>query len=215
MMERPFVRDSLSRALGAIGAGRAGLRLRLGRGRTAPRLACCRRPDPRPTAHAGDRNRGRGLGRDRATAARALARTVNRRVPPARTRQEPRAPALPPRRARCHPTRCGRPRDAAARIAVQLEAIAAAGQVGLKNHDRRPTARTLLARTLPARKLDGRRSTSRLPALLDYVLARQIVSAATIANELAIASRAAQVLVAELGLREATGRRRYRTWGIL
>jgi Protein of unknown function (DUF1612)/HTH DNA binding domain len=103
-----------------------------------------------------------------------------------------------------------RPRYGAGRLAVELEAIAAAAEAGLKDHDRWLTARTLLAR-----KLDGRRSTSRLPALLDYVLTRPIVSAGMIAKELSITPRAAQDLVAELGLREATGRRRYRAWGIL
>ncbi|MDP3254708.1 helix-turn-helix domain-containing protein, partial [Bosea sp. (in: a-proteobacteria)] len=61
----------------------------------------------------------------------------------------------------------------------------------------------------------GRRSTSRLPALIDYVLARPIVSAGMIAQELRITPRAAQDLVGELGLREATGRDRYRAWGVL
>lgn len=103
-----------------------------------------------------------------------------------------------------------RPHDRAGRLAVQLEAIAAAAEAGLKDHDRWLTARTLLAR-----KLAGRRSTSRLPALLDYVLTRPIVSAGMIAEELKITPRAAQDLVAELGLREATGRGRYRAWGIL
>jgi hypothetical protein len=103
-----------------------------------------------------------------------------------------------------------RTRDSAGRLAVQLEAIAAAAESGLKNHDRWLTARTLLAR-----KLGGRRSTSSLPALLDYVLTRPIVSAGMIAAELRITPRAAQDLVAELGLREATGRGRYRAWGIL
>jgi hypothetical protein len=103
-----------------------------------------------------------------------------------------------------------RPRDSAGRLAVQLEAIAAAAESGLKNHDRWLTARTLLAR-----KLGGRRSTSRLPALLDYVLTRPIVSAGMIAAELRITPRAAQDLVGELGLREATGRGRYRAWGVL
>ena len=102
------------------------------------------------------------------------------------------------------------PREAASRLAVQLEAITAAAEGGLKDHDRWLTARTLLAR-----KLAGRRSTSRLPALLDYVLTRPIVSAGMIAEELEITARAAQDLVAELGLREATGRGRYRAWGIL
>ena len=88
--------------------------------------------------------------------------------------------------------------------------IAAAAELGLKDHDRWLTARTLLGR-----KLAGRRSTSRLPALLDYVLSRPIVSAGMIAEELKITPRAAQDLVAELGLREVTGRGRYRAWGIL
>lgn len=102
-----------------------------------------------------------------------------------------------------------RPRDSAGRLAVGLEAIAAAAEAGLKEHDR------WLTRTLLTRKLDGRRSTSRLPALLDYVLTRPIVSAGMIAAELKITPRAAQDLVGELGLREATGRGRYRAWGIL
>lgn len=66
------------------------------------------------------------------------------------------------------------------------------------------------------RKLDDRRSTSRLPALLEYVLTRPVVSAGMIAEELVgITSPAAQDLVGELGLREATGRGRFRAWGIL
>ncbi|WP_029880242.1 RHE_PE00001 family protein [Bradyrhizobium sp. OHSU_III] len=103
-----------------------------------------------------------------------------------------------------------RPHDAASRLALQLEAIAAAAESGLKDHDRWLTARSLLAR-----KLDGCRSTSRLPALLDYVLTRPIVSAGMIAEELEITPRAAQDLVGKLGLREATGRGRYRAWGVL
>lgn len=103
-----------------------------------------------------------------------------------------------------------RPRNSAGRLAVQLEAITAAAETGLKDHDRWTTARMLLSR-----KLDGRRSTSRMPALLDYALTRPIISAAMIAEELRITPRAAQDLVAELGLREATGRGRYRAWGIL
>jgi hypothetical protein len=55
----------------------------------------------------------------------------------------------------------------AGRLAVQLEAIAAAAEAGLKDHDRWLTAKNLIAR-----KLAGRRSTSSLPALLDYVLGR-------------------------------------------
>lgn len=100
--------------------------------------------------------------------------------------------------------------DPASRLLMQFEAMTAAAAAGLKDHDRWLNQRTLLAR-----KLNGRRSTSRLPALLDYVLTRPIASAGMIAAELKITPRAAQDLVAELGLREATGRGRYRAWGIL
>ena len=103
-----------------------------------------------------------------------------------------------------------RSRGQAAGLAVQLEAIAAAAETGLKQHDR-----WLMARTLLTRKLGGRRSSSRLPALVDYVMSRPIASAAMIGKALGVTPRAAQNMVAELGLREATGRQRYRAWGIL
>ncbi|MBR0939230.1 RHE_PE00001 family protein [Bradyrhizobium jicamae] len=103
-----------------------------------------------------------------------------------------------------------RPRDPAARLLVLLEAMTAAAEADRKDHDR-----WLMTRNLLARKLAGRRATSKLPALIDYVLAKPIVSAGMIAAELGITPRAAQNLVADLGLREATGRGRYRAWGIL
>ena len=103
-----------------------------------------------------------------------------------------------------------RAREATPRLVATLEAIAAMAEAGLKDHDRWLTARSLLAR-----KLERRRSTSSLPALVDYVMSRPLVSAGMIAAELGVSARAAQNLVAELGLREATGRGRYRAWGIL
>ena len=96
------------------------------------------------------------------------------------------------------------------RLIVELDAIRLAAEAGLQNHDRWANQRVLLLR-----KLENRRATSRLPALVDFVLARPIVSARMIAAELKITPRAAQDLVGELGLREATGRGRYRAWGIL
>ena len=93
---------------------------------------------------------------------------------------------------------------------IAFDALAAAAEAGLKEHDRWAAARAILAR-----QLAGRRATSRLPALVDYVITRPIVSAGMIAEELRITSRAAQNLVADLGLREATGRGRYRAWGII
>jgi hypothetical protein len=44
-----------------------------------------------------------------------------------------------------------------------------------------------------------------LPALVDFILARPIASAGMIAAELGVTPRAAQDMVAELGLREITG----------
>ena len=100
--------------------------------------------------------------------------------------------------------------DGGAPLVVLLEAMTAAAEAGLKDHDR-----WLLARRQLERKLAGRRSTSSLPGLVDLILATPIASANMIARHLSITPRAAQNLVAELGLREATGRGRYRAWGIL
>jgi Mn-dependent DtxR family transcriptional regulator len=51
--------------------------------------------------------------------------------------------------------------------------------------------------------------------LVDLILARPIASAGMIAAALGVTPRAAQTMAAELGLREMTGRGRYRAWGIL
>ncbi|WOJ91647.1 RHE_PE00001 family protein (plasmid) [Methylocapsa polymorpha] len=100
--------------------------------------------------------------------------------------------------------------DRATRIVAFLGAIAAGAEAGMKDHDR-----WLLVRRSLEGKLKGRRSISRMPALIDFVLARPITSAGMIAAELGVTPRAAQDMVAELGLREITGRGRYRAWGIL
>jgi uncharacterized protein DUF1612/DNA binding protein with HTH domain len=96
-----------------------------------------------------------------------------------------------------------------ARLVAWGEAVAAAAEAGMKDHDR-----WLLARRQLERKLIGRRSTSHLAVLIDLVLAHPIASVGMIAKELGVTPRAAQNLVAELGLREVTGRGRYRAWGI-
>jgi Protein of unknown function (DUF1612)/HTH DNA binding domain len=100
--------------------------------------------------------------------------------------------------------------DAPTRLAAFLEAVAAMAQACAKDHDRWLTARRLLER-----KLEGRRRNSRMGTLIELVIARPIVNAALIARELEITPRAAQTLVGQLGLRELTGRGRYRAWGIL
>jgi Protein of unknown function (DUF1612)/HTH DNA binding domain len=99
--------------------------------------------------------------------------------------------------------------DPTTRLIGFLEAATAAAAAGFKEHDR-----LMLARTQLMHRLGHRRKTSHLPALIDLVLARPLVSTNLIAHELAVSARAAQNLVTELGLREWTGRGRYRAWGI-
>ncbi|QXX76643.1 RHE_PE00001 family protein [Methylovirgula sp. HY1] len=103
-----------------------------------------------------------------------------------------------------------RARSGPDRLVAILDAMTAGADAGLKDHDRWLNARAVLAR-----KLDGRRSTSKLPTLIDYVLSRPMVSAGMIAAALGVTPRAALDLVAQLGLRETTGRGRYRAWGVL
>ena len=100
--------------------------------------------------------------------------------------------------------------DSTSKILFWLAAILAAAEHGQKDHDR-----WLLARAARAGKLKGRRGNSHLGQALDLVLARPIVTAELLALELGVSARAGQNLIAELGLRELTGRRRYRAWGIL
>ena len=100
--------------------------------------------------------------------------------------------------------------DRTTRLGAFLEAMAAMAEAGAKDHQRYLTARKLLER-----KLEGKGGIRGCGALIDLVMDRPIVNAALIARELKITPRAAQTLVVELGLRELTGRRRYRAWGIL
>nr|ASK49616.1 transcriptional regulator [Agrobacterium vitis] len=64
------------------------------------------------------------------------------------------------------------------------------------------------------RKLVGRRTSSKLPELVELVMAKPLVSAGMMAKALAITPRAALRIVEELGLREMTGRGRFRAWGV-
>jgi hypothetical protein len=96
------------------------------------------------------------------------------------------------------------------RVIFYLHALTAGADQGLADHSRWLTARAGLLR-----KMKGRRSSSRLPDLIDLIMRRPIVSAGMIAVELNVSARAALDLVADLGLRETTGRGRYRAWGIL
>lgn len=96
------------------------------------------------------------------------------------------------------------------RLSALLQGLVAAVEFGLREHDR-----LMLARQMMERKMQGRRSSSRLPALVELILTRPLVSAGMIAEALEITPRAALRIVEELGLRELTGRGRFRAWGVL
>ncbi len=103
-----------------------------------------------------------------------------------------------------------RHRDRETRLLAILGGIIAAAELGLKEHDR-----LALSRKVMERRLVGKRTSSKLPELIELVISRPLVSAGMIANELAVTPRAALRIVEELGLREMTGRGRFRAWGIV
>ncbi|NKM66636.1 RHE_PE00001 family protein [Rhizobium laguerreae] len=103
-----------------------------------------------------------------------------------------------------------RHRDRETRLLAIAHGLLAAAEIGLKEHDR-----LALARKMMERKLAGRRTSSKLPGLIELVISRPLVSAGMIAKELEVTPRAALRIVEELGLREMTGRGRFRAWGIV
>lgn len=100
--------------------------------------------------------------------------------------------------------------DRLTRLTAFLEAMAEAAEAGLKELDR-----LTLAKTQMERRLKDRRSNSSLPAAIDFVLSRPVVSAGMVARHVGITPRGALNVVADLGIREMTGRGRYRGWGVL
>lgn len=103
-----------------------------------------------------------------------------------------------------------RHRSRTVRLLAFLDAVSETATLGLKEHDR-----LVLAREQMLRRLKGRRGHSKLPQLIEFTLSRPLVSSAMIERELRVTTRGALNLVAELGLREITGRGRYRAWGIV
>jgi hypothetical protein len=100
--------------------------------------------------------------------------------------------------------------DRTTRLIAFLEAMALSAEAGLKELDR-----LSLAKIQMERRLKDRRSNSSLPGVIEIVLSRPIVSANMVARHVGVTSRGALNLVAELGVREMTGRGRYRGWGVL
>lgn len=103
-----------------------------------------------------------------------------------------------------------RHRDRETRLLAIAHGFLAAAEIGLKEHDR-----LALAKTMMDRKLNGRRASSKLPELVELVMAKPLVSAGMVAKTLEVTPQAARRIVLELGLREMTGRGRFRAWGIV
>lgn len=102
-----------------------------------------------------------------------------------------------------------RHRNREVRLLAIADGLTAAAEIGLKEHDR-----LALARKMMERKLSGRRTSSKLPELVDLVMATPLVHAGTVTKTLGVTPQAARRIVTELGLREMTGRGRFRAWGV-
>ncbi|WP_164924765.1 RHE_PE00001 family protein [Sinorhizobium fredii] len=96
------------------------------------------------------------------------------------------------------------------RLLAIAHGLLAAAEIGMKEHDR-----LTLAKTMMDRKLDGRRTSSKLPELVELVMAKPLVSAGMVSKTLEVTPQAARRIVTELGLREMTGRGRFRAWGVI
>lgn len=103
-----------------------------------------------------------------------------------------------------------RHRDRETRLLAIAHGFLAAAEIGLKEHDR-----LTLAKTMMDRKLEGRRTSSKLPELVELVMEKPLVSAGMVAKTLDVTPQAARRIVLELGLREMTGRGRFRAWGVI
>ncbi|MCW0001848.1 RHE_PE00001 family protein [Pararhizobium sp. YC-54] len=103
-----------------------------------------------------------------------------------------------------------RHRNRETRLLAIAHGLLAAAEIGMKEHDR-----LTLAKTMMDRKLEGRRTSSKLPELVDLIMAKPLVSAGMVAKTLSVTPQAARRIVLELGLREMTGRGRFRAWGVI
>jgi Protein of unknown function (DUF1612)/HTH DNA binding domain len=103
-----------------------------------------------------------------------------------------------------------RARNRSDRLLAFLDAIHEAALAGLKEHDR-----LVLVKNQLARRLRARRTSSKLPDLVELVLSRPLVSTGMIQEMLKVSKQGALNLVGELNLREMTGRGRFRAWGIV
>jgi hypothetical protein len=103
-----------------------------------------------------------------------------------------------------------RSRGRTVRVVALIDTMREAAVAGLKEHDR-----LLLAKERMERALRGRRASSKLPALVDLVLSRPIVSTSMVQAALKVSRQGALDLIGELSLRELTGKGSFRAWGIV
>ncbi|WP_363801711.1 RHE_PE00001 family protein [Mesorhizobium sp.] len=101
-----------------------------------------------------------------------------------------------------------RARNRSDRLLAFVDAIHEAALAGLKEHDR-----LVMAKSQMERRLRERRVSSKLSDLIELVLSRPLVSTGMVQKGLKVTKQGALNLVGELGLREMTGRGRFRAWG--
>ena len=102
-----------------------------------------------------------------------------------------------------------RSRDRSQRLLAFVDAIREAAILGLKEHDR-----LMHAQAQMQRRLKDKRKNSKLPGLIAFTIARPLITAPLVEKELKISLQGALSLIGELGLREVTGRGRYRAWRV-
>jgi len=103
-----------------------------------------------------------------------------------------------------------RARSRSERIAACLDGMIAAADSGLETLNR-----LHLAKGQMEHRLQGRRSSSSLPEVIELLFSRPIVSVGMVAKFAKITPRGALNLIGEIGVREITGRGRYRAWGVI
>ncbi len=110
-----------------------------------------------------------------------------------------------------HPSQWRRDAPDARRIQVCLDIVRSGAQKGLDEFNRLVLAAQILQRTLA-----DRRTTSKLPELVDLALRSPLITTDLVSRSLRVTPQAAGRLIDELGgsLVEITGRARYRAWRI-
>jgi Protein of unknown function (DUF1612)/HTH DNA binding domain len=111
------------------------------------------------------------------------------------------AKQIPRERRRAH--------DRTTRLLAMIEGVQQAASLGLKEHDR-----LTLAKGQMERRIGEKRSNSRLPELINLALSKPLITSGMVQQALKVSKQGALNLIGELGLREITGRGRFRAWGV-